>query len=161
MKKPIQMSEIEIIVLHELLGKVLNEGQHLIRHPGELRTLWELEANLENASGLLYDQEYRSKVEVALNAKWDAKLIKLDFGVIRNRRDMLAVFAGALAFPEDFDFSWESFETCLERFCYSNLVVQCIRYESIDNDFLDEVETMKRVAASFGTDSKFKIDVLV
>jgi len=161
MKKPIQMSEIEIIVLHELLGKVLNEGQHLIRHPGELRTLWELEANLENASGLLYDQDYRSKVEVALNAKWDAKLIKLDFDTIRNRKDMLAVFARELVFPEDFDSTWEAFESCLERFCYSNLVVQYIHYEKIDNDFLDEVETLKRSVSTFNTDSKFKIDILV
>ena len=160
MKKPIQLSEIEIIVLHEILGKVLNEGQHLIRHPGELRTLWELEAHLENASGLLYDQDYRSKVEIALNEKWNAKLIKLDFKIIENKKAMFDVFAKELRFPENFEKTWESFEACLEKYCYSNLVVQYIHFEKIENDFLEDVETLKRSVNAFNTESKFKIDIL-
>ncbi len=161
MKKNILLSDIEIIVLHELLGKVLTEGQHLIRHPGELRTIWELEAHLENASGLLYDQEYRSKVEVALNEKWDAKLIKLDFAKILTRKDLFDAFATELNFPFDYEATWEGFEACLERFCYSNLVVQFIHFEKIADDFIIETETLKHSVNAFNEGSKFKIDVLL
>lgn len=81
--------------------------------------------------------------------------------MIENKKAMFDVFAKELRFPENFQNTWESFEACLEKYCYSNLVVQYIHFEKIENDFLEDVETLKRSVNAFNTESKFKIDILV
>jgi hypothetical protein len=75
MKTSIQLSEEEIAILMELLEKIQERGLNLIEHPGEIKAIWDIEAELEKASVLAFNKDYKMKVANALDRLWNAKLL--------------------------------------------------------------------------------------
>jgi RNAse (barnase) inhibitor barstar len=160
MKKTIEMTEEEIVIMLELLEKVQSRGQALLRHPGELRTIWEIEGKLEKASTLVFDERYKETLEGFLNSKWDAKLVKLDLEAIKTTQALFETLAKEFDFPDYFGHNWDAFDECLADFCSTNIVIMVINIQSADPEMVEALELLKKCAMEFSATSKFKIEVL-
>lgn len=159
-EKIIALSEEDIAILLDLLGKVQNRGLNLVTHAGELKAIREIEAVLENASDLRYEKDYRAKVDAALAAKWDAGLIRLDFRRIPDREALFSFLAGQLDFPVDPIDSWESFDQALIEHCGRDQVILLQNKEKMHPGLAGDIRALEKSIVGFNRDSKHKIEIL-
>jgi hypothetical protein len=160
MKKEISLSEEDIAILLDLLGKVQTRGQNLIGHPGELKTIWAVEAELENASDLRFEKDYRTKIEAALAEKWNANLVKLDFRRILNKESLVSNLGEQIGFPEGLALEWGSFDKGLREFCKRDQVILMLNKEKMNPNLAPEIESLKSSIAGFNGASESKIEIL-
>jgi hypothetical protein len=160
MKKEISLSEEDIAILLDLLGKVQTRGQNLIGHPGELKTIWAVEAELENASDLRFEKDYRTKIEAALAEKWNANLVKLDFRRILNKESLVSSLGEQIGFPEGLALEWGSFDNGLREFCKRDQVIMLLNKEKMNPNLGPEIQALKRSIEAFNGSSESKIEIL-
>ena len=160
MKKEISLSDEDIAILLDLLGKVQSRGQNLIAHAGELKTIWAVEAELENASDLRFEKDYQVKIEAALAEKWNANLVKLDFRRILNREGMVSNLGEQIGFPEGFALDWDSFEKGLAEFCKRDQVILVLNREKMNPNLGPELQSLKNSIASFNSAAESKIEIM-
>jgi|GEM_PF-2989155 len=160
MEKLIPMSEADMAILLDLLGKIQTRGLNLIGHAGELKAIRELEAALESESELRYEKDYKAKVEAALEEKWDAGLIKVDFRRLMNAEAMMSFLGESLDFPESYGGTWASFADGLIDACRRDQVILLLNKEKMHPSLIPEVESLKRVVLEFNRDAKHKIEVV-
>ncbi len=160
LQKEITLSDENICILLDLLGKIQSRGLNLISHAGELKAIVELEAVLENASDLRYEKDYQSKIDESLNSKSDANLVKLDFRRILNKDGLFRSLSDQINFPTYAEFEWPELEKALNEFCDKDQIILLINKEKMPSQLKENFRILVQVIDRFNSQAKTQITVV-